>query len=211
MFGFDSEKEKSVADVMNVIGKFGEQMTFRKREIIFRCGEEAEVTHFLVDGRVRVCRVGTDDREKMIWLAEKGQVFGVEMLTPRRVRVKSAVAFTDCVTRALRLGDVRGIIEQDWMMWTGLMANSILSLEERYADHMLLKCPERLAKALVVLADGNGMLVMPQGDLADYVDGVRTRVNKLLGGLKVRKLIVAKGRALWVDVKAMKKMMLGEK
>lgn len=211
MFGFENEKEKSVDDVMDVIGKFGERMTFRKKETIFRCGEEAEVAHFLMDGRVRVCRVGMDDREKMIRLVEKGEVFGVEMFTPRGVRVKTAVAFTDCVTRALRVGDVKGIIDQDWMMWMGLMGKNVVSLEERYMDHMLLKCPERLAKALVELADGNGMLVMPQGDLADYVDGVRTRVNKLLGMFKVRKLIVAKGRAVWVDVKAMKKMMLGER
>jgi CRP/FNR family transcriptional regulator/CRP/FNR family cyclic AMP-dependent transcriptional regulator len=167
---------------------------FERDEVIYHRGDPARDLHVVVDGVVKLVREDIEGREVLLWVLERGGVFGQQAIFGR-ARPTTAIATTDVSTIQL-LGETcaRMLERNPRILYRAfeMFEARVEKLTQALEDVMLLDVPGRLAKYL--LDSGNGQrdphaLTLTQDELAAAVGSTRVTINKVLADFEHRGLI----------------------
>ena len=166
---------------------------FERDEVIYHRGDPARDLHVVVDGSVKLVREDVEGREVLLWVLERGGVFGQQAIFGR-ARPTTAIAIDGTTTIQL-LGETcaRMLERNPRILYRAfeMFEARVEKLTQALEDVMLLDVPSRLAKYLL---DSNGAtdphaLTLTQDELASAVGSTRVTVNKVLADFEQRGLI----------------------
>lgn len=179
-------------------------------EAIFRQGEPAEDLWLLVEGRVKLTRVTTDQRETVLAVVGPGEVFGETCLLEGTPRAVTATAIGPVTLTRITHDDLDRILFVYPDVVPQLM--KVLARRLRNANELLSELafrdvPGRVARALVDLAARfgerrpDGVHVahgLTQEELAQFVGASREAVNKALSDFAARGWLRLQMRAVYL-------------
>ena len=166
---------------------------FERDEVIYHRGDPARDLHVVVEGSVKLVREDIEGREVLLWVLERGGVFGQQAIFGQP-RPTTAIAISDASTIQL-LGETcaRMLERNPRILYRAfeMFEARVEKLTQALEDVMLLDVPSRLAKYLL---DANGTadphaLTLTQDELAAAVGSTRVTVNKVLADFEHRGLI----------------------
>ena len=181
------------------LGKVSEGRTiasFKKGEVIFSQGDEANAVFYLQEGKVKLTVLSKQAKEAVIAILGTGDFFGEGCLAGQPRRMATAAAMSGC--RIMRL-EKRGMIRalHDNPAFSEMLLSYLLSrnikIEEDLVDQLFNSSEKRLARVLLMLSnigkDDAPEPVIPkisQETLAQIVGTTRSRVSTFMN--KFRKL-----------------------
>jgi CRP-like cAMP-binding protein len=182
---------------------------FRDGETIFHQDDPADALYVVAGGSVNIVLPSAEGGEPAILATlGPGDFFGTLALLDEAPRSATAVALGATHLLALRRETFLGLIDEDRTLRRALLASlafEVRSLTRHVHDLHFLDLPARLASRILREADGHGpaasgAVTLPwpytQAELAGMIGGSRQSVNRLLGDLVARGLIVLERDAL---------------
>jgi len=167
---------------------------FERDEVIYHRGDPARDLHVVVDGSVKLVREDIEGREVLLWVLERGGVFGQQAIFGRP-RPTTAIATSDAATIQL-LGETcaRMLERNPRILYRAfeMFERRVEKLTQALEDVMLLDVPSRLAKYLLDAGSGEGTahaVTLTQDEIAAAVGSTRVTVNKVLADFEHRGLI----------------------
>jgi CRP/FNR family cyclic AMP-dependent transcriptional regulator len=184
------EKEESPFDPRDFLSKVGRGRTiakYRKGEIVFSQGDEADSIFFIENGGVKVTVVSEQGKEAVIAVLGAGDFCGEGSLAGQPRRMASAAAMTDCEIMRLEKAAVVRVLRDEptfsEMFVAHLLARNI-RVEQDLVDQLFNSSEKRLARALLLLANFGKkgrpepiITKISQGTLADMIGTTRSRVS----------------------------------
>ena len=171
-------------------------------ELLFHPDDPAETVYLLMTGSVRLYRLGSSAREVTLDVHGPGALLGVAALTPGSVYDMYAEAVDDsealCLGQELlsRAAQTSPAIS---VALTEQMTRQLRGVQERLSGLVFLEVSQRLALALLALAEregewsASGTLALrdrvSHQDLAHIVGSTRETITKLLGDFRNRGLL----------------------
>jgi CRP/FNR family cyclic AMP-dependent transcriptional regulator len=198
------EVARSLSDCLPVDELSGQQLSdllahaqvrrFDRDEVIYHRGDPSTHLHVVVDGSVKLVRDDAQGREVILWVVERGGLFGQQGVFGT-IRPATAIAIGS--TRTLQLvGEVvaRVLERNPRIMFRAfqMIEARVEKLTQALEDVMLLDVPSRVAKYLLDTGEGSVRAPSPaltQDDLAAAVGSTRVTVNKVLADFEQRGLI----------------------
>ncbi len=183
---------------------------FKKGEDIFHEGSKATGLYCLVEGKVKVYRQGIDGREHIIRFAFPGEFIGLKALITGNNHTSSAAALEDSVVCFINNNDFLQLM----IKYPEFTRNLIVSLsqileeaEKKMTSLAQKSVRERLAETLVFLNNsfnlnssdaGHAYLNLSRNDIANIIGTAPETVIRLLSEFKDEKLILIKGRKIFL-------------
>lgn len=180
-------------------------LQWSRGSLLHHSDDVAEAAYALSGGHVRLYRLGTGAREVTVSVHGQGEVLGMATLTPGETYGLYAEAMDDVEALVLGGDNLRQLIRQHPDMAVALtaqVARQTRSLQERLSQLVFLEVSQRLALALLQLAQESS--TEPSGpdsgpvalrgrishqDLAYVVGSTRETITKLLGDFRGRGLL----------------------
>lgn len=180
-------------------------LQWSRGSLLHHSDDVAEAAYALSGGHVRLYRLGTGAREVTVSVHGQGEVLGMATLTPGETYGLYAEAMDDVEALVLGGDNLRQLIRQHPDMAVALtaqVARQTRSLQERLSQLVFLEVSQRLALALLQLAQESSP--EPSGpdsgpvalrgrishqDLAYVVGSTRETITKLLGDFRGRGLL----------------------
>jgi len=183
---------------------------YKKGEDIFHEGNKATGLYCLVEGKVKVYRQGNDGREHIIRFAFPGEFIGLKALITGNNHTSSAAALEDSVVCFINNNDFLQLM----IKYPEFTRNLIVSLsqileeaEKKMTSLAQKPVRERLAETLVFLNSsfnlntsdpGRSYLNLSRNDIANIIGTAPETVIRLLSEFKDEKLILIKGRKIFL-------------
>jgi CRP/FNR family cyclic AMP-dependent transcriptional regulator len=169
---------------------------YRKGEIVFSQGGDADAVFHIQKGKVKLAVVSERGKEAVVAILGAGDFFGEGCLAGQKVRTATACAFTECTIVAVEKITMIRVLHDEAafseLFMTHLLFRNI-RVEEDLVDQLFNSSEKRLARLLLLLANfGNERPPEPivpritQETLAEMVGTTRSRVSFFLN--KFRKL-----------------------
>lgn len=168
------------------------QENFRKGQLLYSQGQQADSVYFLAKGKVRLTVLSKTGKEAILGVLEPGDFCGEGCLAGQTHRIGSAVALTAGTAIKVQRSDlVQALHEQHPLseaFLTQLLARNI-AFEEDICDQLFNHSEKRLARVLLKLArfgqrpagaDEPPPHITPkitQEALAEMIGTTRSRVN----------------------------------
>ena len=157
----------------------------RRGDVLFSEDDESNHLFVVVDGRIAIAKRSPDNRESVIALMERGDLFGEMPLFDAKGRSADARALEPSEVLVIPYSVVRSIFEaRPELLWsvTDMLTSRLRNLDEALADTMFLDVTGRTAKRLIELAGTADEFSLPitQEELAGMVGASRERVNKAI-------------------------------
>lgn len=166
------------------------QQSFRKGDVLYSQGQQADALYFISHGKVRLSVLSKIGKEAILGILDPGGFCGEGCLAGQAWRVGSATALTATVAiRVQKPAMVQALHDQHPLseaFLAQLLARN-LAFEEDICDQLFNHSEKRLARALLKLArfgqepvQTDGHLITPkisQEALAEMVGTTRSRVN----------------------------------
>jgi CRP-like cAMP-binding protein len=182
-----------------------------RRTALFDEGTPSNALYLLVSGVVKLSLRSLEGEDVLVSLICPGEFFGITALMPGMQRAFRSEAFSDCwvgvVPADTFVTTLLGVPFPDFSALMGTTVNRWFSLLYRYAHFQGLGLRQRLAMALLELAqkfgvqDDRGTILILQlthEDLADLVGASRQKVTEHMKELERQQLILREGRKLIV-------------
>jgi CRP/FNR family cyclic AMP-dependent transcriptional regulator len=182
-----------------------------RRTALFNEGTPSDALYFLVSGVVKLSLRSLEGEDVLISLICPGEFFGITALMPGMQRAFRSEAFSDCWVGMIQadtfVTTLLGVPFRDFSSLMGTTVNRWFSLLYRYAHFQGLGLRQRLAMALLELAqkfgvqDDRGTILILQlthEDLADLIGASRQKVTEHMKELERQQLILRDGRKLIV-------------
>ncbi|PYE52948.1 Crp/Fnr family transcriptional regulator [Deinococcus yavapaiensis KR-236] len=172
-----------------------------KGHLIYHTEDAAETVYILVSGRVRLYRIGAGAREVTVAVHEAGELFGTTSIAPDSTYGLYAEALEDGEVLALGANTLRDLLRSQPALGVALSAQltrQARDLQERLTGLVFLEVSQRLAGALLTMAEASGATEsgkkalkgrISHQDLAYLVGSTRETITKLLGEFKERGLL----------------------
>jgi CRP/FNR family transcriptional regulator, cyclic AMP receptor protein len=129
-------------------------------EIFFTPEDTSEKLFILKKGRVRIFKA-SNERELTLAEIEPGMIFGEMALTAQRIRGSYAQAIEPSVLISISRTDLEHIIEENPQVGNRLLhllSERLAAYESRMEDLTLKEVPARLAKLILLLCEGEGVM-----------------------------------------------------
>lgn len=159
-------------------------------------GEPADVMYIVMQGRVKVTRLGIRGREQVLYMAATGQHFNAVPVFDNGPCPANAEALTDVTLLALPAVALRHVIEEHPPLASAFLAEFSTRLRHlvNLVDELALHTVQgRLAQLLVEQAEatarGEALPPSTQAEMAARLDTVREMVARTLKGFEVQGLI----------------------
>jgi len=182
-----------------------------RRTALFNEGMPSDVLYLLVSGVVKLSLRSLEGEDVLVSLICPGEFFGITALMPGMQRAFRSEAFSDCWVGMVQadtfVTTLLGVSFLDFSALMGTTVNRWFSLLYRYAHFQGLGLRQRLAMALLELAqkfgvqDDRGTILILQlthEDLADLIGASRQKVTEHMKELERQQLILRDGRKLIV-------------
>ena len=173
-------------------------LDFRRRRFVYRAGEPADCLYAIVHGRVKLCRIETENgREAVIDILPEGSLFGESALySAAGQRANSAIAYENSRLLRIQGGDFkRGMAEDNRLhdYTFRLIGQRLEHAERRLADFALNAIPARLDRLLAEFSDRYGVsepdgvlidIPLPHREIASIVGSTRESVTVRLNAMR---------------------------
>jgi CRP/FNR family transcriptional regulator len=194
-----------------------------RRTALFDEGTPSNALYLLVSGVVKLSLRSLEGEDVLVSLICPGEFFGITALMPGMQRAFRSEAFSDCwvgiVPADTFVTTLLGVPFADFSALMGTTVNRWFSLLYRYAHFQGLGLRQRLAMALLELAqkfgvqDDRGTILILQlthEDLADLIGASRQKVTEHMKELERQQLILRDGRKLIVLPQRLQEMISQE-
>jgi CRP/FNR family cyclic AMP-dependent transcriptional regulator len=188
--GFDAPYFLSTPGTGKVIGDY------RKNQIIFGQGDNADAVFFILQGRVKLTVLSEQGKEAVVGLLEPGQFFGECCLNGIPARTSTATTMEDCTIAVINKATMLATLRDEPAMAEFFMAYLLARntrIEEDLVDQLFNSSEKRLARLLLILArfseDGSSRPIdidISQETLAEMIGTTRSRVSYFMN--KFRRL-----------------------
>jgi CRP-like cAMP-binding protein len=163
---------------------------------LFCEGDPADKLFFVKKGQVNVTKATEDGKELILYILQKGDMFGELGGFDEIQHTLNATAMTACVVGVIEQKDLELLVYQygdfavDFMKWMGLMQRTTQS---KFRDLLMFGKTGALASTLVRLSNSYGVeadkgirinMHLTNTDLANMVGTTRESVNRLLSSYK---------------------------
>lgn len=166
------------------------EVVFRKGELVYSQGQQADAVYFIEHGKVRLSVLSKAGKEAILGILTPGDFCGEGCLAGQAWRVGSATALTAATTtKVQKTALVQALHDQHPLseaFLAQLLAHNI-AFEEDICDQLFNHSEKRLARALLKLArfgqeppNVDGHVITPkisQEALAEMIGTTRSRVN----------------------------------
>jgi CRP/FNR family transcriptional regulator, cyclic AMP receptor protein len=173
-------------------------LDFRRRRFVYRAGEPADCLYAIIHGRIKLCRIETDNgREAVIDILPEGSLFGESALySTAGQRANSAIAYENSRLLRIHAADFkRGMVEDDRLhdYTFRLIGQRLEHAERRLADFALNAIPARLDRLLAEFSDRYGVsepegvlidIPLPHREIASIVGSTRESVTVRLNAMR---------------------------
>lgn len=180
-----------------------------RRTTLFAPGAPSDSLYLLVSGVVKLSLRNLEGEDVLVSLISPGELFGITALMPGMQRAFHSEAFSDCWVGIIRaetlVGTLLGVPFVDFSAMMGTTVNRWFTLLYRYAHFQGASLRQRLALALLELAQKFGVqdsrgtiLILPvtHEDLADLVGASRQKVTEHIKELEQQQFLLRDGRKL---------------
>lgn len=160
----------------------------RRKEVVYRAGDRAEVLYHLERGLVRIIEILPDGRQLTLRHVLPGDYFGEEALSERQYKY-TAEALTEAAAFAV---DPKALSNDDLRALAGSLASQMVQVQA-YETHLQWgELRSRICRYLLYLAataakgqDERGVYVTASHEeIADATASTRESVSKLLSDLR---------------------------
>jgi len=168
---------------------------FQRGDRLFEQDSPGHTLYLVRRGRVKVVRFTPNGQETLLHVARPGEYLGEMALLDDGPRSATAVALESVETLAFPRDQVHALLERMPAITLSLareLAGRVRHLDERLQEALWQDVPQRIARALLMLAERHGHptptgirvhLALTHEEWGHLVGAVRQSVNKALSGL----------------------------
>lgn len=154
-------------------------------DVLFAEGDPPDNLYVVTSGRIAISNRSIDDRESMVALMERGDLFGEMGLFDSHGRSAEARALEISNVLEIPYKPLRAVYKaQPEQLWpvVGLLSRRLRAMDGALADSVFLDVTGRTAKRLIEIAGDQDEFSLPitQEELAGMVGASRERVNKAI-------------------------------
>lgn len=154
-------------------------------DVLFSEGDESDALYLVESGRIAMSQRSVDNRESVIALMERGDLFGEMPMFDGLGRSTEARALESSTVTVIGYEPVQALYDQrPQLLWgvVSLLSSRLRSTDAALADSVFLDVTGRTAKRLLEMAGDADEFVLPvtQEELAGMVGASRERVNKAI-------------------------------
>jgi len=181
---------------------------YQKGQLIFQEGSPTLGLYCVHNGKIKVTKVGGDDKEQILRLAKEGDTLGLGSLMAGSNHSNSAVALEEAVVCFIPRSNFLSLLTCNTQFCTAVMkllADTLSQAEERMLHLAYKPVRERLADALLLLlhtyqaADQSKFSIsITREDLASLVGTAKETTIRLLSELKDDGIVASKGSQITV-------------
>ncbi len=176
---------------------------FARRQIVYFPNEACDYVYWVVRGRVRVVRMGPENREINVDIVTAGGMFGESALEEAWQAGEFAETVEPSVLFMMRSADFRKVCRAYPDMAVAVAAEILEKLQRAWsamAETAFWSVKRRLAAALERFMDsGNQMVSMTHLDLARTVVAARETVTAHLRELEQDGILKLEHRRIWIQ------------
>lgn len=173
---------------MAEIERMTTMITTPKGRVLLTPQRQQEVLFILKKGRVQVFRETEDGRRLVISVLEHGAIFGEMPLLSQKLGGSTAETLDDCTLCVMSRTDVERLIATNphfALNVVHLLAERNSALETKLEQQAFQSAPERVAMALLELADTDGLIKdVSHKQLGESIGASRETVTRILGDFK---------------------------
>jgi len=154
-------------------------------DVLFTEGDEPSHLYVVTSGRIAISNRSIDDRESMVALMERGDLFGEMGLFTNDGRSAEARSLEASSVLEIPYAPLQATYEeQPAQLWpvVRLLSKRLATINGALADSVFLDVTGRTAKRLLEIAGDDDEFALPitQEELAGMVGASRERVNKAI-------------------------------
>jgi CRP/FNR family transcriptional regulator, cyclic AMP receptor protein len=161
--------------------------TYRKRDIIFAQGDDADAVFYIRKGKIKVTVLSKQGKEAVVAILGADEFVGEGCLIGQPKRLATASAMTDCVTMRVEKTEILRVLK-DEPAFSQMFVSHILArnarVEEDLVDQLFNSTEKRLARLLLLLANFGKegrpeplIAKISQETLAEMIGTTRSRVS----------------------------------
>jgi CRP-like cAMP-binding protein len=213
-------EEWAIGHLAGRLAACGRILRFRKRQSIFRLGEEDHYIYLMVSGRVKITTMSSSGRSCLVDIYTPNEVFGMSCLA-EPIRPETATAMTPAVvckiskeTFLAALSDTR--LLRNWLRY---LAEMLAGREQRITHLATIDSEHRLAITLLRLSEKMGVRIgqmtridcpITQQELAEMVGTTRPRIGYFLTRFRAQGLVGPKSRGCLIVMEDAVRSYLGD-
>jgi CRP/FNR family transcriptional regulator len=191
---------------LNELNSIAKYKTFKRGELIFSDGDVGEGFYAIVNGRVKLFKLGPDGREQILHFASNGEPFGEITLFSDVSYPAFARAVTDLSVLFFRRDDFKALVYTDPQLslnMIAIMSHHLRRFATLVEELSLKDVPARVARHLLNLAlksgceDGNCIeieLDVSKTELAQKLGTISETISRTLGKMRLTGVIDTSGR-----------------
>ena len=180
---------------------------FKKNQILYAPGEDAEQLWCLLKGKVKIFKDGVGGRQQIIRLMRPVQYFGYRASFADEPHMSGACAFEASVLGSLPMSLVKSMISGNMdLAWFFIheLSHNLGGSDTRIVNLTQKHIRGRLAEALIVLGENYGYeedeatikIYMSREDLANLSNMTTSNAIRTLSAFVAEKIIVVDGRRI---------------
>ncbi|OEH84566.1 hypothetical protein BHU72_08645 [Desulfuribacillus stibiiarsenatis] len=195
---------------------------YRADEMIYVEGEPSQYVFLVVSGRIKITKVSSTGREKILHIIRENEMFGEQAIFEDGMNPASAKTIEKSVIFLIRLETVKKLMIEDNRFSKMLLQVMNLKLKQAYRQIINLSFKDtysRLASRIFKLSRDHGVrheyglfikAKLTQQELADYVGTSRETISRILSDLVQKEILHVDRHKIYVkDVDALKELALG--
>jgi CRP/FNR family transcriptional regulator, cyclic AMP receptor protein len=171
-------------------------LQYARKRVIYDPQRQVDNLFVVVSGRVKVSQAASDGIETIVRIVSSDGIFGESALLGPQARFETATALDAVRVMSWSAAEIESHIQREPRLGTALvqyMIRQCIQMEDRIQCMAICKTPERVAMALVQLAESSGtpledgalrMGGMTHHTLAEYVGTSREIVTFQLNRLR---------------------------
>ena len=182
--GFDPAK------FLETAAKGRANRTYRRKEIIFKQGDDADAVIYIKNGNVKVCVISKEGKEAVIAILGADEFIGEGCLIGQPKRLATAMAMTECETMRVEKAELMRVLQVE-PAFSSMFLSHILArnarVEEDLVDQLFNSTEKRLARVLLLMAnfgkEGRPEPIpakISQETLAEMIGTTRSRVSHFM-------------------------------
>ena len=192
------------------LGNIADLRLFKSGEEIYRTDDIADRIYILRSGKVKLFKSVGGDKEVIMGFQGPGDVFGEVAVTGEPARQECATVVEDAFVCMIDRDRLLGYLTQHpdlALQITRIIAKRRLDLEDRLIDLLSKDVGQRLAQALLRLADDYGDddergtrigLRLTQTDLGQLVGSTRETTSMAFNRFRRAGYVEARDRVIWI-------------
>lgn len=192
---------------MRKLAALGVERKFERSECLFHQGDCAENVLLLLDGRVKVCLLGSSGQKTILRIHLPGSLIGLSALASLPTRDATATALETVTAAELTRAEMQAVLLEDSALSLRVMRmliDRLADLHSRLADLQAASVDQRLARVLLALgqrdpiAETTPTISLTHEDLSNMVGARRPTVTSALNRFLQDGLIEKCGRSIVV-------------